>query len=82
MNGKSWLAFLVILIIAFLGIVIYDNQESMHWAVLQNEGLVPLNQSAPSIIPHIPYQFSNLIFLVIALIIIFGVFVGIYRSLD
>ena len=82
MNGKTWLGFLLILILVFVGIVIYDNQEEVHWAVLQKEGLAPLNQSAPSVIPHIPYQFSNLIFLVIALIIIFGIFVGIYRSLD
>ena len=82
MNGKTWLIFFTILILLFVGIVVYDNQVSIHWSVLKKEGLVPVNQSAPSIIPSIPYQFVNIIFLIVALIIIFGIFVGIYRSLD
>ena len=82
MSGKAWLTFFVFLIIAFIGIVVYDNQESIHWSVLQQEGLVPVNQTAPSIIPAIPYQFVNIIFLIVAIIIIVAIFVGIYRSVD
>ena len=82
MSGKAWLTFFVFLIIAFIGIVVYDNQESIHWSVLQQEGLVPVNQTAPSIIPAIPYQFVNIIFLIVAILIIVAIFVGIYRSVD
>ena len=82
MTGKAWLTFFVFLIIAFIGIVVYDNQESIHWSILKQEGLVPVNQTAPSIIPAIPYQFVNIIFLIVAIIIIVAIFVGIYRSVD
>lgn len=78
MQGKTWLYFLGFLITIFIGIVIYDNQESIHWTVLQKEGLAPLNQSAPSIIPHIPFAFTNVIMLIIVLVIIVGIFIGIY----
>ena len=81
MEGKNWLGFIVFIIIVFLGLVIYDNQESIHWSVLKQEGLVPANSTAPSIIPHIPYQFVNILVLVFGVLIIVGIFVGIYRSL-
>ena len=49
MSGKAWLTFFVFLIIAFIGLVVYDNQESIHWSIL-NKYL----RNQPDMLFHLP----------------------------
>ena len=81
MSGKAWMVVILFLISLFIGVVIYDNYESIQWAQLQHKGLANNNTSAPQIIPHIPYQFANIIMLIVVMIIMVGIFVGIYEHI-
>lgn len=72
MSGKAWLVFLMFLISVFVGLLIYDNYESNHPDVVNNTTIIkPTN-----IIPTIPFYFENIIFVIVVIVIIFGVFVG------
>jgi hypothetical protein len=79
MKGSIWLAFLSFLIAIFVGLLIYDNYTVNHYNELKQLHLVNNTSKPTLILPSIPFGFENIIFVVIVIIIIFGVFVGFFN---
>jgi uncharacterized membrane protein (DUF106 family) len=68
MKGWQWLLFVSFVISIFVGLLIYDNYEGNHYR--------ELNLSFKPIIPSIPFYFENVIFVIVVILIIFGIFIG------
>ena len=78
---KSLAAVLLILLLILIGVSVYDQYEQIHVAVLKHNGNLTNNTTTPQLIPSIPYQFINIIFLVVAVVVIIGLFIYIFRKI-
>jgi UDP-N-acetylmuramyl pentapeptide phosphotransferase/UDP-N-acetylglucosamine-1-phosphate transferase len=67
--------FIMFIIVIIVAIGFWDNWIAYKYA---NSNLTA-NKTAPQLFPHIPFQFTNLIILVIGLIVIFLFIVSMVR---
>ncbi len=74
---KTTLGLIIFFVLIFIGILVYDNYQYVNWNTLQKEGLAPLNRTAPQILPSIPYQFMNIIFVIIVIVFVVGLLIGV-----
>lgn len=73
------LSFIMFVILVLVGVVIWQNYEDYLYAKLSlnnttNKTLVP-----PKIIPNIPYQFTNIIILIVGIVIMLSLIIGLVR---
>lgn len=69
------LTFIMFVIVVLVGIAIWDNYLKFLYANNVNT----VNKTAPTIIPSIPYQFTNLIILIVGLVLMIAVIVGLIK---
>ena len=78
---KNIATLFVVLILILIGVAVYDQYEYIHTQELKKLGYIGSNVTTPTLIPKIPYQFVNIIFFVVAIVIVIGLFVYVFRRL-
>ena len=78
-NSKVGVWFLVFAIVVFISLLIYDSTLKFEYINTHNN--TTNLDKIPQILPAIPYQFTDIIFLVVGIIVILGVFMLIIHYL-
>lgn len=72
-------AFLIFILCAFIGILMFDTDLKFNYINTHNNTTATNISKVPQVLPSIPYQFVNIIFLIIVIGIIVGIFLYIVK---
>lgn len=71
--------FLIFIISAFIAILMFDTDLKFNYVNTHNNTTATNITKVPQILPTIPYQFMNIIFIIVVIAIVLGIFLYIVK---